>query len=94
MRPTVGPSTHRPSTVLHPSMPTAKPSSMGKLSILPSNSHFNKGGAPKPPSMDNLDFTKPERYVREILDFLQSVTITTPDLNFQKSYKNLSGADA
>jgi hypothetical protein len=32
--------------------------------------------------------------VREILDFLQSVTITTSDLNFQKSYKNISGADA
>lgn len=44
--------------------------------------------------MDQVDFSKPERFVREILDFLQSVTITTSDLNFQKSYKNLSGTDA
>ena len=43
--------------------------------------------------LDQVDFSKPERYIREILDFLQTVTISS-DLNFQKTYKTLSGSDA
>jgi hypothetical protein len=44
----------------------------------------------KQQSLEHVDFSKPERYVREILDFLQSVTITN-DLNTTKTYKTLSG---
>lgn len=65
--------------------------------MVPGTGRPTIGGAVKmvghPLSLDQMDFSKPEKYVREILDFLQSVTITN-DLNTQKSYKTLSGSDA
>lgn len=44
-------------------------------------------------SLDQVDFSKPEKFVHQIHEFLQSVTITV-DLNTQKQHKTLSGADA
>ncbi len=40
-----------------------------------------------------MDFSKPEKYVREILEFLSNVTYAD-DIDTLKSYKTLSGSDA
>ena len=81
-----------------PGMQSAKGFFGGKLSILPGQATagpratIGPMGHPtqKQQTLEHVDFSKPERYVREILDFLQSVTITN-DLNTTKTYKTLSG---
>lgn len=37
-----------------------------------------------------MDFSKPERYLKEIVDFLQTITIVN-DSNLFKNYKTISG---
>ena len=79
-------------------MQSAKGFFGGKLSILPGQATAGPRAtigpmghpAQKQQFLEHVDFSKPERYVREILDFLQSVTITN-DLNTTKTYKTLSG---
>ena len=93
------------SVVLHGGMQSlsAKNSIGQKVSMMPGSQPVRQTIAPMHQregrqhqglgGIDAVDFSKPERFVREILDFLQKVTITS-DINCQKAYKNLSGADA
>ena len=40
-----------------------------------------------------MDFSKPDEYLREIVNFLDNVTILKDNLQF-KTYKNISGSQA
>ena len=69
----------------------------GKLSIVPgqvpSTNSLVKSKTDKSNTLEGMDFSKPERYLREILEFLQQVTIIN-DINPQRLCKSFSGADA
>ena len=43
--------------------------------------------------MDKVDFSKPDKYLREITDFLNSVTLVT-DLQLKQRSKSISSRDA
>ena len=40
-----------------------------------------------------MDFSKPDKYLKEVIEFLRDVTIAN-DLNFQKTFKTISGNEA
>ena len=40
-----------------------------------------------------MDFSKPEEYLREIINFLDNVTILKDNLQF-KTFKNINGSQA
>ena len=43
--------------------------------------------------LDHMDFQKPEKYLREICEFLQNVTIVN-NINLSKNYKAITGNEA
>jgi len=42
---------------------------------------------------DKIDFSKPERYIREITDFLNSVTLVS-EINLKHRGRSISSSDA
>ena len=43
---------------------------------------------------DKIDFSKPERFIREMLNFLNSVTLVTHDINVKQKNRTMSSTDA
>ena len=81
-------------------MMTAKNSIGSKLSLMPGSQPINRQtvgpgayGMHKIPTLQQMEFSKPESYIREIIDFLNQVTIAN-DVFAQKIPKTLSGSDA
>lgn len=46
---------------------------------------------PKPKSLNDIDFSKPEKHLKEIIEFMKSVTILQDDKNILKNLKTING---
>lgn len=48
----------------------------------------------KPKSLNEMDFSKPEKFLKEILEFLRNVTILSENKDLFKNLKTINGQQA